>query len=429
VRRAEVYRPPGACSFPGANGGGSACGEFGFDWGLELDIIHLSLLALQQARPELFTNHRIAREAPGVYILDGHEVTLEWQPSPESGRKPGHLLVVDGPLRQPLADYLTMSEVNAEYDTHALEKTSALHHVPKERRMTFDDEHAKYSRLEAMRVAKEQATLRERAADYIKEGKQVPEDLVKKYKKALRRTIKGAKAKQPAEVQDENQKPPTNILPDAEKPFESAEAKPAEGRCAAGLGRLGGGGVATQALGQEQHQFCGQRQPPQLLDSVNGPAPATGAQVPAVSLVVHRGHSLHSLPGSIPSTPVPSFQPPPLAHGPPPHISRSWSGTSMSMPMSMAMQPSYSPPAATGMVAVPTMARTLATSTVPPVATVAAGPGSRLGVGASVTPNPGSMTLAVATPHGTPHGSFQQSYPALSFQPSLAAVATAAMRR
>ena len=56
--------------------------------------------------------------------------------------------------------------------------------------MTFDDKHKQYSRLEAMKVAKEQACIREQAADYTLDGKQVPEDLVHKYNQALRTKVR-----------------------------------------------------------------------------------------------------------------------------------------------------------------------------------------------------------------------------------------------
>ena len=38
--------------------------------------------------------------------------------------------------------------------------------------MSFNDTHKVYSRLEAMKVAKEQANMRERAAEYIKDGRE-----------------------------------------------------------------------------------------------------------------------------------------------------------------------------------------------------------------------------------------------------------------
>lgn len=42
-----------------------------------------------------------------------------------------------------------------------------------------------------MKVAKEQASIREEAADYALDGKQVPDTLVRRYNKALRSKIRG----------------------------------------------------------------------------------------------------------------------------------------------------------------------------------------------------------------------------------------------
>jgi hypothetical protein len=147
-----------------------------------------------QTHPDVAKQHCIIKKEAGSYEIDMHEVRLEWQHASEVG-KPGHLVVVDGPLRQPFADYLAMNETNAMYDTNSVARTSSLHHVPKEKRMTFDDTNKKYSRLEAMRVAKEQAKIREQAADYIKDGREVPEELVKKYNKALQRKARSGKSK------------------------------------------------------------------------------------------------------------------------------------------------------------------------------------------------------------------------------------------
>jgi len=219
--------------------------------------------------------HDVVRLEQGVYEIDGHQVEMEWQYNAVPGQ-PGHLVVVDGPLRQPFADYLVMNEANAEYDTQPIEKTSSLHHVPKERRMTFDDTHKKYTRLEAMKVAKEQATLREKAADYTRDGKQVPDELVRKYNKALRQKLRrgGAKADSPQAAPRERSEPATSS---------AARPEPA---------------VAQQA---PQEPVC----PP-----------------PVVALMAHRGISLNGLPSYMP--PHASAASAALAG-----ISRSWSGTNM----------------------------------------------------------------------------------------------------
>eukprot|EP00971_Amphidinium_carterae_P314338 6247973-Amphidinium_carterae.1 len=41
-------------------------------------------------------------------------------------------MMQDGPLRQPFADYMKMTETNAEYDVHSLNQQAALHMIPQE---------------------------------------------------------------------------------------------------------------------------------------------------------------------------------------------------------------------------------------------------------------------------------------------------------
>merc|ERR1712137_421068 len=82
------------------------------------------------------------------------------------------------------------------YDTQDVAYRSALHMIPLERRMTFGDEHKIYTRLKAMKVAKEQALVREGAADYVKRGKEVPGDLMNKYEKILDIKLGGARRRQ-----------------------------------------------------------------------------------------------------------------------------------------------------------------------------------------------------------------------------------------
>lgn len=178
------------------------------------DLIDQHVRYFLRHHPQAARSHTVTRISRGVYDIDGKQVDVEWQHHPIVGM-PGHLVVVDGPLRQPLADYIAMSEANAEYDTFAVAKTSALHHVPKERRMTFDDSEGNYTRLEAMKVAKEQASIREQAADYAREGLQAPDDLVKKYNKNLRnklgRNKTGSAAREvSASCADENRDPQVN---------------------------------------------------------------------------------------------------------------------------------------------------------------------------------------------------------------------------
>lgn len=140
------------------------------------------------AHKELAAGHSIhcTGHFASTWEVDGHEVKLELQQV--SLHQPAVLVVTDGPLRQPLADYLSRTEANAFYDTRPIARTSALHHVPKECRMTFGEENKSISRLEAMAIAKTQAAIREQAADYIREGMQVPAELLQLYRQCTRNT-------------------------------------------------------------------------------------------------------------------------------------------------------------------------------------------------------------------------------------------------
>lgn len=138
--------------------------------------------------PTVYQNHTIVRKRPGAYELDGREIKVEWQYATEPGGQ-GFLVAVDGPLRQPFADYMEMTEANAEYDKTGIRSASALHAIPKDKRMSFHDQHKMYSRLEAMKVAKEQALVREKHADYLKDGKDAPVDLMHKYKKNIQQKL------------------------------------------------------------------------------------------------------------------------------------------------------------------------------------------------------------------------------------------------
>lgn len=131
--------------------------------------------------PQVLQEHRFFRKYPGVYEFDGRELSLELS---ERG-----LVVWDGPLRQPLADYMECSERNAEYDVQGIGVDTNLHSIPREKRMSFNDTHKVYSRLEAMKVAKEQAQMRERAAEYIKDGREIPKDMWQLYRSNIGRKL------------------------------------------------------------------------------------------------------------------------------------------------------------------------------------------------------------------------------------------------
>eukprot|EP00929_Paragymnodinium_shiwhaense_P051494 TRINITY_DN25904_c0_g1_i1.p1 TRINITY_DN25904_c0_g1~~TRINITY_DN25904_c0_g1_i1.p1 ORF type:complete len:577 (-),score=95.80 TRINITY_DN25904_c0_g1_i1:229-1959(-) len=173
----------------------------------ERDILHLHVQRYLRTHPKVAERHSVLRKRPGVYSIDGHEVQIEWQHM--SVPTEGFLLAIDGPLKQPLADYMKKTQTNAVYDTGDVAKTAALHHVPKDKRMTFDDKDKRYGRLQAMRVAKEQALIRERAASLVNDGQNVAiEDLAERYRRNIQRKLGGAKEKK---KDKENADPTSNL--------------------------------------------------------------------------------------------------------------------------------------------------------------------------------------------------------------------------
>lgn len=153
------------------------------------DLLDQHVAYYLRHNPEVHLRNLLTRKRPGVYELNSREVLVEWQYATEPGGQ-GFLVVLDGPLRQPFSDYMEMNEVNAEYDTKDIIARSALQMIPKEKRMSFGDSKQVYTRLEAMKVAKEQAVIRETAADCVKEGKTyAPEDLMKKYRKTIEQKL------------------------------------------------------------------------------------------------------------------------------------------------------------------------------------------------------------------------------------------------
>jgi len=139
------------------------------------DRLHKQVIHYLQQRSDIAAKHRVERKAPGAYLIDGRSVQIVWE---------GGLVVVDGPLRQPFYDYLLMKDSNAIFNADGL-RESNLNRLPKATRHTFEDGGQGYSRLEAMKVAKEQAIFREKAAGYLSKGEAVPSDLMEKYQKQL----------------------------------------------------------------------------------------------------------------------------------------------------------------------------------------------------------------------------------------------------
>jgi hypothetical protein len=150
--------------------------------------------------PEFFKQHTISRIQPGWYNLDGRQISVEWHYG-DNGEE-GFLVAVDGPLRQAFADYIQGTEVNAQFDSNRLPRSS-LQQIPKERQLSFGNMHKEVSRLEAMKIAKEQALVREMAAEYAKDGHAVPESaLMERYRKTIDKKLgnRGSRQTKPAPV-------------------------------------------------------------------------------------------------------------------------------------------------------------------------------------------------------------------------------------
>jgi len=139
------------------------------------DIIHEQVEKFLLDRPEF--RSRIQRTGDGEYRIEGRDVKVGFC-------RQGYLVAHDGPLRQPFVDYVEKKEDTAIYHNGGLKK-STLNQLDKEARLSFGDEENRYSRLDAMKIAKEQALFREKAATYQAEGQMVPLDLKEKYEKAI----------------------------------------------------------------------------------------------------------------------------------------------------------------------------------------------------------------------------------------------------
>jgi len=151
------------------------------------DPIDVAIAEYFRLNPQAYSKSRgFARRTPGRYILHGREITVDFH-------QQGYLVVIDGPLKQPLDDYLMNEEATAEYSGSVFQVKNALLSSPQDKRMTFHDTGAGYSRIEAMKVAKEQANTREKAAFLTKQGQlpgcQSQGKLVAKYEKSLDRYL------------------------------------------------------------------------------------------------------------------------------------------------------------------------------------------------------------------------------------------------
>lgn len=222
------------------------------------DIVNQHVERYLEKHPEY--RAQVQRQGEGHYIIDGRQVKVGFC-------RQGFLVVHDGPLRQPLSDYLAKKETNAVYHQQGM-KTSTLNQQPKEMRMSFGDEGNRYSRLDAMKVAKEQALYREKAAKSVSEGVYNPAELKAKYEKSIdvklgTRRWRGSKA----------------------DPAAAAMAAPAWWASATGQG---------QAQQQQQQKASSDAPPP--LAPAPAAAPAQAARIGAVypPVAVHGGVAMQA---------------------------------------------------------------------------------------------------------------------------------------
>jgi len=153
------------------------------------DKIDVEVAKYFKANPTVFGRNRgFTRISPGAYYANGREIKVELGPADVVGQLKGEkyqLMVKDGPLRQPLADYLDDKESSAEYSGSVFKAQNAVQAIPQGCRMTFCDAGGYSSRLEAMKMAKEQANVREKAATAMKHGRPVAPNLMSNYEKKV----------------------------------------------------------------------------------------------------------------------------------------------------------------------------------------------------------------------------------------------------
>jgi len=200
------------------------------------DLIDQHVAYYMKHHPEVRAKHRVSRIRVGLYNIDGREIAVEWQHAEQDGEQ-GHLVVTDGPLRQPFSHYVEGTEGGEQYDDKRLGKSS-LSQVPKGKRLSFGNDNRAYSRLEAMKVAKEQAAVREKAAEYAANGMEVPQhELMSKYSKTMAQKLGDQRQQRPrpqaeAPVAAPVSAPPTLPIPPVDatptaSPGASPSASPA----------------------------------------------------------------------------------------------------------------------------------------------------------------------------------------------------------
>lgn len=203
------------------------------------DLLDQHVAYYLRHHPDVQQRRSVKRKVQGSYEVDGREIQVEWQYAAEPGGQ-GCLIVVDGPMRQPFCDYMEETDKNVEYDSQTVTSSSSLHQIPRDKRVSFGDEHKVYTRLEAMKVAKEQASVREQAAECVRDGRTVPENLMTQYEKSIRVKLGQGRRRQerppspgkeaaPSASPPTTAPPPTSAPPPASAPPHASAPPPAPG--------------------------------------------------------------------------------------------------------------------------------------------------------------------------------------------------------
>jgi len=146
------------------------------------DLLDMHVAHYFKTNPDVWQKTACEKQQNGRYLINCRNVTVEWFFA-EADSDNGYLIVKDGPLVQPFCNYVDGSADNEEYEFREGMERPRISQIPKEGRISFSDKDMVYTRLEAMRVAKEQAKIRDQAADRFKKtGDFVNNDeYVKKY--------------------------------------------------------------------------------------------------------------------------------------------------------------------------------------------------------------------------------------------------------
>eukprot|EP01067_Filipodium_phascolosomae_P000809 Filipodium_phascolosomae@DN1584_c0_g1_i2.p1 len=126
-----------------------------------LDSIDLLVAEIINYNPLLLEKNDIERFSIGQYRLQGRTVRLTLAHEYKCSQP--HVIVIDGPLKQRLKEYLESSDNHIEFEPVATDQKAKLFMIPREQRLSFKATHCR-DRIQAMKLATREASERENAA-------------------------------------------------------------------------------------------------------------------------------------------------------------------------------------------------------------------------------------------------------------------------